>query len=296
MKHLTNIEQLTVEEINQIYQRACEFEKGMRSANHPSGNVINMFFENSTRTRLSFEMAINKINAKIFDFKADISSINKGEDLFDTINNLSAIGLNLVIMRHSDDKLIEQLSSNIYYNDVSFVNAGSGISSHPTQALLDYCVLKKHFLNLENKIITFVGDIAHSRVAKSNIVLLKKFGMKIRCLCPSYFMGEKIPDVEYFEDLHSALYGCDVVMALRIQKERIQENIDYNDYIKRFQLTKDNLPYAVLLMHPGPVNWGIELSNDISQLQNSKTILRQAHTGVYTRMAILDILLSGQGL
>lgn len=296
MNHLINIEQLSTEEILQISQRALDFEKGLRRANHPNGNIISMFFENSTRTRLSFEMAANRINAKFYDFRNDTSSINKGENLFDTINNLSAIGMNAVILRHSDNNLIKELSQKTYFNDISFVNAGSGTDAHPTQALLDFYTLKKHFGNLKGKIITIVGDITHSRVAKSDISLFKQFEMEIRILAPDYFTGEKIEGVEYFDKLSDAFDNTDIIMALRIQKERIEENIDTENYIKDYQITKDNMPYSVFLMHPGPVNWGVELNQNVAEIQNAKTILNQAKNGVFVRMAVLDILLSNQGL
>jgi len=296
MEHLINIEELSTDTILQINQRAVDFEKGMRRSNHPNGNVLNMFFENSTRTRLSFQMAANRINAKFYDFRDDISSINKGENLYDTINTLSAIGMNIIVLRHKDNSLIKELSSKTYYGDVSFVNAGSGTDSHPSQALLDFYTIKKHFGTLSGKTITIVGDIAHSRVASSDIKLFKKFDMKIRCLAPEYFIAEKVEGVEYFDNLKSAFENTDIIMALRIQKERIQEHINIDDYIKDYQITKENLPYSAFLMHPGPVNRGIELSSDVLELQNAKTILNQAHNGVFVRMAILDILLSKKGL
>ena len=296
MKNLINIEQLTKDEINQIYQRANDFEKGIRKANHPNGNIISMFFENSTRTRLSFQMAVNKINAKFYDFRADVSSINKGENIYDTINNLSAIGMNVVLLRHYDNNLIKELSDKKYYNEISFVNAGSGTDAHPTQALLDFYTLKKHFGELKGKTITFVGDIAHSRVVNSDINLFKKFDMEIRCLAPECFIGEKIEGVEYYDSLTSAFENTDIIMVSRIQKERIQEYIDIDNYIKNYQVTKENLPYSAFLMHPGPVNRGVEISSDALELQNAKTILNQAKNGVFVRMAILDMLLSSQGL
>lgn len=296
MKHLINIENLSIDEINQIYTRASEFEKGVRKSNHINAHVVTMFFENSTRTKMSFEMAINKLNANKYDFCAETSSLNKGEDLYDTINNLSAIGMNAVIMRHSDNNLIKELTSKKYYQDISFINAGSGVNSHPTQALLDFYTIKRHFLNLNDKIITIVGDIAHSRVAMSNIALLKNFNVKIRCLAPDNLIGEKIPGVEYYTNLKDAFYEADIIMALRIQKERIQEHIDIESYIKNYQITKDNLPYAAFLMHPGPINKDIEIASDVLEMQNAKTILNQAKNGVYVRMAILDMLLSTQGL
>ena len=296
MKHLINIENLTTEEINQIYNRAMDFEKGIRKANHLNAHIVNMFFENSTRTKMSFEMAENKIHTNKYDFIANTSSIQKGEDLFDTINNLSAIGMNVIIMRHQDNELVENLSKKNYFQEISFINAGSGTKSHPTQALLDFYTIKKHFLNLSDKTIVIVGDIAHSRVAKSNINLLKKFNMKIRCLAPENLTGEKIEGVEYFVSLKEAFEDVDIIMALRIQKERIQEKINFDEYIKNYQITKDNLPYAAFLMHPGPINKDIEINSNVFELQNARTILNQAKNGVYVRMAVLDMILNAQGL
>ena len=272
MKHLINIEDLSTEEINQIYTRAQDFEKGIRKANHLNAHIVNMFFENSTRTKMSFEMAINKLNANKYDFCSETSSLNKGEDLFDTINNLSAIGMNAVVLRHSDNNLIKELSSKKYFQDISFINAGSGTNAHPTQALLDYYTIKKHFLNLSDKTITIVGDIAHSRVAMSDITLFKKFNMKIRCLSSENLIGEKIEGVEYYT------------------------NLNIESYIKNYQITKENLPYAAFLMHPGPINKDIEIKSDVLDMPNARTILNQAKNGVYVRMAILDMLLSSQGL
>lgn len=296
MKHLIDIKNLTTDDINQILARAGEFEKGIRKSNHINAHVATMFFENSTRTKMSFEMAINKLNARKYDFCAQTSSLNKGEDLYDTINNLSAIGINAVILRDSSDTLIKELSEKKYYEPISFINAGSGMSSHPTQALLDFYTMKKHFLDLANRVIVIVGDIAHSRVARSNIELLKRTGAKIRCLAPEYFVGEKIEGVEYYTDLKIAFEEADIIMALRIQKERIQEHVNFEDYIKNYQITRENLPYAAFLMHPGPINRGIEIESEVLEMQNAKTILTQAKNGVFIRMAILDMLLSAQGL
>lgn len=296
MKHLFDIESLSVDEINQIYNRAQEFEKGIRKSNHQNAHVVNMFFENSTRTRLSFEMAENKLNARKYDFLPEISSLSKGEDLYDTINNLSAIGVAAVVLRHKDNNLIKELASKRYFQEISFINAGSGTSSHPTQALLDFYTMKRHFLDLGDKTITIVGDVAHSRVARSNIALLKKFGTKIRCLTCGLFEGEKIEGVTYYSNLEEAFEGADIIMALRIQKERIEEKYNLQDYISKFQITKENLPYAALLMHPGPINRDIEIRSDVLETQNARTILKQAQNGVYIRMAILDMIFASWGV
>ena len=295
MKHLLDIKSLSNDEINQIYFRANEFEKGIRKSNHLNAHIVNMFFENSTRTKMSFEMAANKIHANKYDFCANSSSISKGEEIFDTINNLCAIGMNLVILRHSDDDLIFELSKKKYFQDISFVNAGSGKSAHPTQALLDFYTLKKHFMDLKGKTVTIVGDIAHSRVAKSDIEIFKKANMNIRCLSDDIFMGEKIEGVEYFNSLKEAFEEADIIMPLRIQKERIEEKIKFSEYIEKFQITKENLPYAAVLMHPGPINRDIEIKSDVLETQNARTILNQARNGVFVRMAVLDMILSSQG-
>ena len=296
IKNIIDIADLTVDDINQIYIRANEFEKGIRKSNHINAHVANMFFEDSTRTKMSFEMAENRLNIHKYDFLPDLSSINKGENLYDTVNNLSAIGINIAVIRHSDNNIIKELSEKQYFNELRFINAGSGVHSHPTQALLDFYTIRKHHLNLDEKTITFVGDIAHSRVAHSNINLLKKFNMKIRCLAPNEFMGEKIEGVEYFTSLKEAFEGTDIIMALRIQKERIEEKINIDDYIKNYQITKENLPYDALLMHPGPVNRDVEISSEVLETQNAKTILQQAKNGVFVRMAILDMILAYLGL
>lgn len=296
IKNIIDIEHLEAEDIGQIYSRAVEFEKGMRKSNHINAHIANMFFENSTRTKLSFEMAENKLNANKYDFCAQTSSIQKGEELYDTINNLSAIGMNIFVIRHTNNNLVKELSEKTYYKDISFINAGSGTNSHPTQALLDFYTMKRHFLNLSGKTITIVGDIAHSRVAMSNINLLKKTDMKIRCLAPESLMGEKIEGVEYYTSLKEAFENTDIIMALRIQRERIKEYVDIEDYIRNYQITKDNLPYAAFLMHPGPVNRDIEIQSEVLNMQNAKTILDQAKNGVYVRMAILDIILASMGL
>jgi len=237
-----------------------------------------------------------KLNAKKYDFSPEHSSLSKGEDIYDTINNLSAIGLNTVVLRHSDDNLIKELVSKQYFQEISFINAGSGKSSHPTQALLDFYTMKKHFLDLNEKIITIVGDIAHSRVAKSNIALLKKYGMKIRCLTDDFFKGEEIEGVQYFSNLPEAFEDADVIMALRIQKERIEQHYSLDEYISKFQITKENLPYAALLMHPGPVNRDIEIKSDVLETRNARTVLNQAKNGVWVRMAVMDMIFASWGI
>ncbi len=296
MKHLIKIEDLTVDDINNIYECACAFERGEKKANFKDKYVCNMFFENSTRTKLSFEMAQSKININKFNFEANVSSINKGEDMFDTINNLVAIGMDAFVLRHKDDNLIQELSKMSYFKEISFVNAGSGKSAHPTQALLDFYTIKSYFSDLKGKTITITGDIAHSRVAKSNIALLKKFYMNIRCLAPIELQGEKIEGVDYYTSLKEAFEGSDIIMALRIQKERFEnETLNLDDYIKNYQINENTMPDNAILMHPGPINKDIEISSSLLNSNKGETILKQTQNGVFIRMAVLNNIIETRG-
>ena len=245
-------------------------------------------------------MALNKLGASIYRFDTSKSSITKGEDFFDTVNNLAAIGFDACVIRTSQDGLIrktidEQLKGRRFFKNIALINAGEGISSHPTQALLDFVTIKEHFKNLDGLNLTIVGDIRHSRVAKSNIELLSRFGVRIKCLAPSYFKDETIQNVEWHSVLDEALENTDIVMALRIQKERIQDIIEFEDYIKNYQITEENLPKNAVLMHPGPVNRDIEVTSGLLDSKRGVTILTQAHNGVFTRMAILEMIFQNQG-
>lgn len=300
LKHLIDIKSLTTGEIEAIAQKALEFKNSTCTLKNTleGKNAAMIFFENSTRTYFSFEMALNKLGASIYRFDTSKSSITKGEDFFDTVNNLAAIGFDACVIRTSQDGLIrktidEQLKGRRFFKNIALINAGEGISSHPTQALLDFVTIKEHFKNLDGLNLTIVGDIRHSRVAKSNIELLSRFGVRIKCLAPSYFKDETIQNVEWHSVLDEALENTDIVMALRIQKERIQDIIEFEDYIENYQLTEQNLPDNCILMHPGPVNRDVEITSAVLNSKKGETILKQAHNGVFTRMAILDSILGG---
>lgn len=298
LKHLIDIKTLSTSEIERIATRAAELKNGATPLSCKGKHAAMIFFENSTRTYFSFEMALNQLGASVYNFETSKSSISKGEDFFDTINNLAAIGFDACIIRTSEEGLIKRTLENEtdghkFYKPISLINAGEGTSSHPTQALLDFVTIKEHFKNLNGLNLVIVGDIRHSRVAKSNIELLSRFGVNIKCVAPAYFKDETLDSVEWSENLEKTVQNADIVMALRIQKERIQDIIEFEDYIKNYQLNEKNLPERCILMHPGPVNRDVEITSALLNSPKGQIILKQAHNGVFTRMAILETLFKG---
>ena len=299
LKNLIEIESLNREDIECIIDLAMQFEQQLKGgvdnvkSKCKGKNVANMFFENSTRTRFSFEMACHNLGVRIFNFDTEKSSITKGENLSDTLENLWAIGINGVVLRHTKVGIIEDTLNHLKAN-ISFINAGDGNRAHPTQALLDYYTMVKHFGSVEGKNIVIIGDITHSRVAKSNIELLTKFGANVTCCAPSYFQDFGIAKVKWSDNLDGCLKDADVAMCLRIQNERITEKIPLEDYIKNYQVNENNLNPKTLLMHPGPANRDIEVSSKLLDSEAGLTVLEQAKNGVFVRMAVLDLILGGQ--
>ena len=295
MKNLIDIKSLKNDEILEIMQLAKYYEKNVplgTQKKKQKGSVVLLFFENSTRTRFSFDMASRKLGLDVFNFEAQKSSILKGEGFFDTLNNLNAIGCDIAVIRHSKEGFIEELAQNDYSYGLSLVNAGEGKSTHPTQALLDFYTLNKHLGTLEGKKIVIVGDIVHSRVAKSNIELLSRFGAKIVCCSPDYFEDWTLEHVKYEPNINIALKDADAVMGLRIQKERIENNVHYTQYIADYQINEKNMPKNAILMHPGPVNRDVEISSTLLDTKG-EIIIEQPRNGVFVRMAVLDLIFEG---
>lgn len=295
MKNLIDIKSLKNDEILEIMQLAKYYEKNVplgTQKKKQKGSVVLLFFENSTRTRFSFDMASRKLGLDVFNFEAQKSSILKGEGFFDTLNNLNAIGCDIAVIRHSKEGFIEELAQKDYSYGLSLVNAGEGKSTHPTQALLDFYTLNKHLGTLEGKKIVIVGDIVHSRVAKSNIELLSRFGAKIVCCSPDYFEDWTLEHVKYEPNINIALKDADAVMGLRIQKERIENNVPYAQYIADYQINEKNMPKNAILMHPGPVNRDVEISSTLLDTKG-EIIIEQPRNGVFVRMAVLDLIFEG---
>lgn len=293
MHNLIDIKNLSKEEILEITELASRFELGEAESSCKGKHLALFFYENSTRTRFSFEMAANKLGIHIYNFEEGKSSFSKGESLKDTIENLSAIGIQGIVIRHSESGILEKTVNEVT-SPMSFINAGDGNNGHPTQALLDFYTMIKHLGSVENKKIVIIGDIKHSRVAHSNVELLKKFGAQVRLCAPKYF-AQNLEGAILTDNLKEAIKDADVAMFLRIQKERLEDRIPIFDYVHEYGLTMKRLrewaPENIMIMHPGPVNRDVELTSDILDGKFGKVILEQAHNGVFVRMAVLDKLL-----
>lgn len=259
--------------------------------------VANLFFENSTRTRCSFEIGAQKLGAYTLNFKAQTASTQKGESLLDTVKNLVAMGIDLLVIRHPESGLPAWLAKQIA---IPIINAGDGSNEHPTQAMLDVLTIYCHKPNFTSLTIAIIGDIRHSRVAKSLCFALHTLGVKdIRLIGPPAFLPEKnfpLTRVSFCNDLLTGIQDADIVMTLRIQHERFNKeeiSFDLNDYIQRYKLTSVAMKHArpdAIVMHPGPINRGVEIESDVADGAQS-LILEQPTFGVAMRMAIMSELL-----
>ncbi|WP_247234210.1 aspartate carbamoyltransferase catalytic subunit [Telluribacter sp. SYSU D00476] len=298
VRHLLGIKNLTENDIQTILDTATQFKEVI---NRPIKKVpslrditiANVFFENSTRTRLSFELAEKRLSADVINFSASGSSVKKGETLLDTVNNILAMKVDMIVMRHSSPGAPHYLSSRIPAN---VVNAGDGTHEHPTQALLDAFSMREKLGDLAGKKIAIIGDILHSRVALSNIFCLQKLGAEVMVCGPTTLIPKYIGElgVKISHNVREALQWCDVANVLRIQLERQQ--IKYfpslREYSLYFGITKqmlDEVDRDIVLMHPGPINRGVELSSDAADSQHS-IILNQVENGVAVRMSVLYLL------
>lgn len=293
MKHLIDINRLEKSEIESIIEVAREFKADTRKSSVEGKTACLMFFENSTRTKISFDLAAQKLGMNVIRFDGATSSLSKGESRKDTFENLSAIGIDTVIVRTTEDRFIDNSLKELAL-PLSFVNAGDGMTAHPTQALLDFFTMTEKLGTMAGKKVCIVGDIAHSRVAKSNFALLSKFGARLHAVAPGYFKPKQETfRVIYHENLADGIKNADVVMLLRVQKERLEGTFNEETYVEKYQLNSEILEkYApnAILMHPGPVNRGVEITSELLDSEKGKTVLEQAHNGVFVRMAVLEML------
>jgi aspartate carbamoyltransferase catalytic subunit len=299
IKNLQSIKDLTVQDIENIINTAKLFKNNNKEQNKSipilSGRtIINLFFEPSTRTLISFEIAAKRLGADIINMNIEGSSLRKGETLSDTADTLNSMNPDLVIIRHSISGAINEISSRL---KCPIISAGEGSVEHPTQALLDAFTIQDKGKNFKDIVVSICGDIEHSRVARSNYYLLKKMGAKIRFVAPEYFMPKNIQDfdVEYFDNLEKGIDASDVVMMLRIQKERIDntELPSVDDYYQSFGLTYEKLKKAknnVIVMHPGPINRNIEIESSLADDLSKSVINEQVENGVSVRMACLAMM------
>lgn len=302
VKHLLGIKELQTEDIHTIFRTADNFKQVLQRQIKKvpalrDTTVANVFFENSTRTRISFELAQKRLSADVVNFSASGSSVSKGETLIDTINNILAMKVDMVVMRHSASGAPWFLANHI---DASIINAGDGINEHPTQALLDAFSMREKLGDLKGKRITIIGDIMHSRVALSNIYCLSKLGAEVMVAGPPTLIPKHIEGlgvkVEY--DIKKALQWGEVANVLRIQLERQHKPLfsTLREYALYYGVNKsmlDSLQKEMIIMHPGPINRGVELSSDAADSKQS-IILDQVENGVAIRMAVI-YLLSGKG-
>ena len=300
VNHLLGIKYISEDDIHLIFETADHFKEVI---NRPIKKVpslrditiANLFFENSTRTRLSFELAEKRLSADVINFSAASSSVKKGETLIDTVNNILSMKVDMVVMRHPNPGAGVFLSKHI---DASIVNAGDGAHEHPTQALLDCYSIREKLKDVAGKKVVIVGDILHSRVALSNIFALQKLGAEVKVCGPKTLIPKYIEKigVSYEKDLRSALEWCDVANMLRVQNERM--DISYfpttREYTQQYGVNKsllDSLGKEIVVMHPGPINRGVEITSDVADSKQA-IILEQVQNGVAIRMAVLYLLAS----
>jgi len=298
-KHLLGIKDLSSEDISLILTTASQFKEVLQRPvkKVPSLRditIVNLFYENSTRTRFSFELAEKRLSADTINFSSSASSVSKGETLLDTVNNILSMKVDMVVMRHSASGAPHFLAKHI---PAAIINAGDGINEHPTQALLDAFSIQEKIGSLEGKKVLLIGDIMHSRVALSNIYLLKKMGAEVMVagpptLIPTYIEQALQVKVEY--NLKKALQWCDVANVLRIQLERQNQVLfsSLREYNLAYGVTKkllDSLQKKIVIMHPGPINRGVEIDSDVADSSQS-IILQQVENGVAVRMAVLYLL------
>ena len=298
VNHLLGIKHLDAEDIQLILDTAKEFKEVLsrpikKVPTLRDITIANLFFENSTRTRLSFELAEKRLSADVVNFSAGSSSVKKGETLVDTVNNILSMKVDMVVMRHPNPGAGEFLSQHV---DASIINAGDGAHEHPTQALLDAFSIREKLGTLQGVKIAIVGDIVHSRVALSNVLLLKKMGAEVMVCGPTTLIPKYMHTlgVRVEHNLQTAIHWCDVANMLRVQHER--QDLKYfpsiAEYRAQYGLTMehlDALDKPIIVMHPGPINRGVEITSEVADSEHS-IILEQVENGVAVRMAVLYLL------
>jgi aspartate carbamoyltransferase catalytic subunit len=300
VNHLLGIKNIIKNDIDLIFETADHFKEVI---NRPIKKVpslrditiANIFFENSTRTKLSFELAQKRLSADVISFSAAQSSVKKGETLIDTVNNILSMKVDMVVMRHSNPGAAHFLSQNV---KASIVNAGDGAHEHPTQALLDSYSIREKLGEVAGKKVVIVGDVLHSRVALSNIYALQMQGAEVKVCGPKTLIPRHIESlgVSVESNLRKALEWCDVANMLRVQNERMDVNFfpSTREYAQQYGVDKtllDSLNKEIVIMHPGPINRGVEITSDVADSQQS-LILNQVENGVAIRMAVIYLLAS----
>ncbi|MDT2673610.1 aspartate carbamoyltransferase catalytic subunit [Enterococcus dongliensis] len=298
LKHLLTIEALTDQEVMGLIRRAQQFKQDARWTPHKDQTfVANLFFENSTRTHKSFEVAEKKLGLDVIDFDAKTSSVQKGETLYDTVLTMSALGADVAVIRHGNENYYDELIQSKTIQ-CSIVNGGDGSGQHPSQCLLDLMTIYQEFDHFQRLKVAIVGDITHSRVAKSNMQMLKRLGAEVYFSGPEEWYDTSFDVYGTYRPLDELVSQVDVMMLLRVQHERHdgQESFSKEDYHKRYGLTLERgrqLKDRAIIMHPAPVNRDVEIADSLVESLQSR-IVSQMTNGVYIRMAILEAVLRGK--
>jgi len=294
MRHFLTVEQFTNEEFMMLVKRASDFKHG-RDTFKSDRTVVNMFFENSTRTKMSFEMAEHKIGMHQMNFDVTTSSVNKGESLYDSVLTMQAIGADVVVIRHPDANYPDQLVN----LDVQVVNAGSGTGQHPSQSLLDIMTIYEEFGDFRGLKVAIIGDILYSRVAVSNMMMLNQLGAEVIFAGPDQYFDKRDEKYGEWMSVDDAVRTADVVMMLRVQLERHPNGdkpFEKDEYHRLYGLTRERyltMKDTAIIMHPAPVNRDVEIADELVESEKSR-IVQQMSNGVYARIAILEWVLKGR--
>ena len=298
-RHLLGIAPLSAEEILFLLDEGEQWISFNRQARKQDERLagltqFNVFFENSTRTLFSFEVAGKRLGAQVANFHPGASSVRKGESLIDTALTLDSMRPDVMVIRHEETGAPHMVAEAV---DCAVINAGDGTGEHPTQALLDALTIRRRKGRIEGLRVAICGDIRHSRVARSNLLALPRLGAEVRMVGPEHLLPEDRVGIAAFTDMDAGIEGADVVMMLRIQRERLEESYDLEDvftgYHERFGLTSERLKLAApdaIVMHPGPMNRGVEIDSDVADHPTRSAIREQVEVGVAVRMAVLDVL------
>ncbi|QFF98399.1 aspartate carbamoyltransferase catalytic subunit [Psychrobacillus glaciei] len=291
MKNLLSMKDLTVEEIMSILKQAQLFREGASSQLKQDYTMANLFFEPSTRTKMSFEMAERKLHLNVLPFDAGFSSTLKGETLYDTVKTLESIGVDALVIRHEQNDFFNDLIGKV---KPVIINGGDGTGNHPTQSLLDLLTIQQEFGTFKNKVISIVGDIAHSRVARSNADAFSRLGAKVNFVCPPNCNAE----FEATYNIDEVIESSDVMMMLRVQHERHdgKSNFSKAEYHQQYGLTVERekrMKENAIIMHPAPMNRDVEIASEIVECERSR-IFKQMENGVFVRMAVIEMILKGR--
>jgi aspartate carbamoyltransferase catalytic subunit len=292
MRHFLSVNQLTESDIFSLLRTAEYFQKNEVTMNL-SLFAANLFFEPSTRTKMSFVVAEKKLGLEVLDFHAETSSVLKGESLYDTAKTFEAIGANILVIRHQDDYWYNSLANRIH---IPIINAGAGKAEHPTQCMLDLFTIYQEFTSFKDLKVVISGDIKHSRVAKSNANALRALGAQVFFSGPMHMKDEELDFP--FLPMDMAVEVCDVIMLLRVQHERHNQKEDTTNYLALYGLTKERekrMQKHAIILHPAPVNRGVEMDSELVECSRSR-IFKQMNNGVYIRMAIISQLLQERGV